>query len=158
MKDCVCCDRNASRLIFGAHYPQQIILIGRLVKIIDEEQGMICADQCRDIYEEALLLYLDRLSPMISDMRDYFEAGDYERVRSLSHALCGMSATVGATVLQTLAKDMERAVLEHEIDSLIERFKRIEASVEQTQQAVLNLLSKVQPSDALVDSLLQNNQ
>lgn len=113
------------------------------MKTIDVEQGMICAAQCWDIYEEALMLYLDRLVPMITEIGDYLEAKDYEKVRMLAHSLRGMSGTVGAMALQAQAEEMERAVLNNESDLLMKLYTPLKERAAQAQQAALILLDEM---------------
>lgn len=118
------------------------------MKIIDVEEGLICAAHCWDIYTEALALFLNKLPEMIADIANSLEAEDFEKVRRLSHSLRGMSGTVGAIALQEQAKQMEQAVLNQECDLLTALFETLKELVVQVQQAVSILLHEAQ---ALID-------
>lgn len=78
-------------------------------------------------FAELAALYRHDSPPRIAAMRDAHAAGDHAQLAKVAHALGGSSASIGATALSALCRDLENAAKAGMLDDFTARIGGIEA-------------------------------
>jgi CheY-like chemotaxis protein len=92
-----------------------------------------CKDELESVREmfgadfgELAALYQNDGPPRLAAIREAFAAGDCARVAKVTHALAGSSASIGATGLSALCKEVETAAKAGSLDAFEQRMTAIE--------------------------------
>jgi len=92
-----------------------------------------CEDELEAVREmfgadfgELAALYQNDGPPRLAAIREAFAAGDCARVAKVTHALAGSSASIGATGLSALCKELETAAKAGSLDAFEQRMTAIE--------------------------------
>lgn len=87
-----------------------------IIKGVDFAKGLAYVQGNQTVYEEFLLEYVKSSSDFRSRLEEYFESKDMVNYRIVAHSIKSNSYYVGANELGDLAKEMEFAARDLEID------------------------------------------
>lgn len=93
-----------------------------------------------DDFAELAALYRNDSPPRIAAMRAAHGAGDQALLAKVAHALSGSSASIGATALSLLCRDLENAARAGALDDFPARLSRIEAEYRRVGAKIETLL------------------
>lgn len=85
---------------------------------IDIELGLKYCANYWSIYLEALALYVNKMDTLLAEMQQGMTTGSYDQVRIVAHSLRSMSGNIGATQVQTRAKELETAIIANQSTQL----------------------------------------
>lgn len=100
--------------------------------LINEEIGLSYCGNMRELYVEILNVYLDESK--IDALNEFYANRNWEDYRIKAHALKSTSLTIGAVELSDEAKALEQAIVNGNIDYVVDNHKE----VMEHYQAVLN--------------------
>lgn len=102
---------------------------------LESVQEMFGAD-----FSELAALYQNDGAPRLTAIRDAYAQGDLVRVAKVAHAFSGSSASIGATGLSALGKEMETSAKAGSLDDFERRMKVIEAEYQRICRKLQSLL------------------
>lgn len=82
------------------------------------EKGLAYAMGQQSIYEKVMLEYVKSRDNFATRLQEYHEASDWEKYRIVAHSIKSSSYSVGAEELGDLAKEMEFAARDLDVDSI----------------------------------------
>jgi HPt (histidine-containing phosphotransfer) domain-containing protein len=88
------------------------------------------------IFDEICELFLSETGPRVEAMRRAATAGDEDALRSHAHTLKGSAASVGASLLSTVAAEIERLARAGDIEAVAPWLGRLTDGVELTRAAL----------------------
>lgn len=91
-------------------------------------------------FAELAALYRNDSPPRIAALRDAHAAGDQALLARVSHALSGSSASIGATALSLLCRELENAAKAGALGDFAARLERIEAEYRRVSAKIQSLL------------------
>lgn len=85
---------------------------------VDMEKGLSYSMGQQAVYEKVLLEYVKSRDDFAAQLQKYYESSDWENYRIVAHSIKSSSYSVGAEELGDLAKEMEFAARDLDIDSI----------------------------------------
>lgn len=82
------------------------------------EKGLAYAMGQQSIYEKVMLEYVKSRDDFAARLQEYYEASDWEKYRIVAHSIKSSSYSIGAEELGNLAKEMEFAARDLDVDSI----------------------------------------
>lgn len=89
-----------------------------MIKGVDMEKGLAYAMGQQSIYEKVMLEYVKSRDDFAARLQEYYEASDWEKYRIVAHSIKSSSYSIGAEELGNLAKEMEFAARDLDVDSI----------------------------------------
>ncbi|MBU2551681.1 MAG: response regulator [Proteobacteria bacterium] len=93
-----------------------------------------------ELLRELVNMYLDRLGPILADIREAILNGDATQLQQAAHALKGMSANMSAPAVAGAAGALEKLGRRRTLDQAGEVFRRLEEETKRLRSALVEFL------------------
>lgn len=107
---------------------------------LDTKIGLEYYEDCWDFYKEGLEIFECTLQSLIIELNTAQIENDLNTIKFLMHSLRSIAGYVGAIPLQTIAKKLELASVNLQLDDLDSLIKELLDEITQVQFAVNKLL------------------
>lgn len=107
---------------------------------LDTNRGLEYYENCLEFYKEALEIFERRLQSLIIDLNTAQIENNFNSLKVLMHSLRSIAGYVGAIPLQTIAKKIEFAIANLQLDQLDKLIEELLAEITQVQSAAKTFL------------------